>query len=705
MENKVIKVVKRNGEVVSFDEIKIRNAIRKAHIAVYPFSNAQNLLLKVQVLSNKVIERLNELSFEKKFPTVEEIQDLVEDVLLDSDRKVYKAFAVYRSKHAEKRQEKEVVGGVQRIFDQYIGLKDWKTKENSNMAYSLQGLNQYIVAELTEEYWLNKIYPQTIRESHKSGDFHLHDLSLFAPYCCGWSLEDLLREGFCGVEGKTESAPPKHFKPALGQIVNFLYTLQGEAAGAQAFSNFDTLLAPFIKEDNLTYKEVKQAMQEFIFNCNVPTRVGFQTPFINLTMDLTVPENYKNNPILIGGKLLLDKVYGDYQKEMNMLNQAFAEVMLEGDKLGRQFSFPLPTYNLTQNFDWDNPVLDIVFEMTAKYGIPSFCNYINSELSPEDATSMCCRLRLDRRELKKRGGGGLFGSAPLTGSTGVVTINMPRLGYVSKNEEDFFARLRYLMDLAKESLMIKRKILEHNTEIGLYPYAKFYLKNTYARHGSYWANHFSTIGLNGMNECLMNFFGKETTMATKEGIAFTTKVLDYMRDVLQEYQEEEGNVMFNLEATPAEGTAYKLALKDKKIYPNIISQGTDEPYYTNSTQLPVNLTDDLFDALDLQEELQTKYTGGTTFHGYLGQRIEKDTCKALVRKIAENYRIPYFTISPTYSVCPEHGYIKGENFTCPICGKESEVWARVVGFNRPVKQWNKGKREEFKDRVTFDIAK
>lgn len=699
MSKKFTMVVKRNAEVVEFKKEKIVDTIQKAFLAVYPISNKKNLLLKSEVLALKV---QNQVEFNGECPTIEEIENSIENVLFEVDKKVCKQFIIKNSKTVSKEKEEIINDNVKNLFDQYIGLKDWKTNENSNMSYSLQGLNQYIISEFTENYWLDNIYTNPIKKAHSSGDFHIHDLGLLAPYCCGWSLEDLLRDGFRGVEGKIESAPPKHFKSALGQAVNFLYTLQGESAGAQAFSNFDTLLAPFIREDKLNYEQVKQCMQEFIHNCNIPTRVGFQTPFINLTMDLVIPSNYKGLPIIIGGQMQMDKVYGDYQYEVNMINQAFAEVMMEGDLKGRQFSFPIPTYNLTDDFDWDNPVMETVFEMTAKYGTPSFCNYINSDLSPADATSMCCRLRLEHTELMKRGGG-LFGSAPLTGSIGVVTVNMARLGYISKDNEDFFTRLRYLMDLARESLTIKREIVEKNTDMGLYPYSKFYLRNTYSRHKSYWANHFSTIGLNGMNECLMNYFGEDTTMDTKKGTDFTVKVLDFMRDVLKEYQSEDEEVLFNLEATPAEGTGYKLALKDRKIYPEIITQGTDEPYYTNSTQLPVTFTDDLFEALDLQEEIQTKYTGGTTFHSYLGESIDTVMCKSLVRKIAENYRIPYFTISPTYSVCPEHGYINGEHFACPICNQEAEVWARVVGFNRPVKQWNKGKKEEFKDRVTFAV--
>lgn len=677
----------QNGKELVME--RIEKEIEKAFLAVYPM-NRKSLTFKAQMLATKADKALNGDTSE------EAIGAVIEAVLSEADTKVYREYIVKSTMQSVKEKD-------EKQFSEYLNKNDWRVNENANMGFSLQGLNQHIVSEITESYWLNHVYTHDVRQAHQSGDIHLHDLGLFAPYCCGWSLENVLEDGFCGVPGKVESAPPKHFKTALGQITNFLYTLQGEAAGAQAFSNFDTYLAPFIRVDGLTFKEVKQAMQEFIFNCNIPTRVGFQTPFINLTMDVTVPRLLKNLPIIIGGVRDFAKTYGDYQHEMNLLNQAFAEVMMEGDSKGRQFSFPIPTYNLTKDFDWDNPVLDTVFEMTAKYGIPAFCNYINSEISPEDATSMCCRLRLDRRELVKRGGG-QFGSAPLTGSIGVVTINMARLGYLAKDEADFFKRLRILMDISKESLILKRVLLEENTEMGLYPYSKFYLRKTKAGHGSYWKNHFNTIGLNGMNECLMNFFGKEVDMTTEEGTAFAIKVLEFMNQVIVEYQDDNAELMYNLEATPAEGTGYKLALKDRAMFPDIITQGEDEPYYTNSTQLPVGFSEDLFEALDLQDNVQTKYTGGTTFHAHLGEKIDTQLCKDLVKKIASNYKLPYFTISPVYSVCNDHGYISGEHFNCPTCKKETEVWARVVGFNRPVKQWNKGKKAEFADRLHFSVS-
>jgi len=538
-----------------------------------------------------------------------------------------------------------------------------------------------------------------VRDAHVNGDLHIHDLSLLSVYCCGWDLKDLLISGFTGVEGKVQSKPPKHFRSALGQIVNFFYTLQGEAAGAQAFSNFDTYLAPFIYYDKLSYKEVKQSLQEFIFNINVPTRVGFQTPFTNITMDLVVPDILADEPVIIGGKPM-NRSYKEFQKEMDMLNMAFAEVMMEGDANGRIFTFPIPTYNITKDFDWESPVIDKIMEMTAKYGLPYFSNFVNSDLNPEDARSMCCRLRLDNRELRKRGGG-LFGANPLTGSIGVVTINMPRIGYLSNSKEEFFERLGKQMDVARKSLEIKRKVLENMTEMGLYPYSKFYLRDIKKRFGSYWQNHFNTIGLIGMNEALLNFMGVGIT--SDEGKNFAIEVLDFMRHKLEEYQME-SNYLYNLEASPAEGASYRLAKKDKELYKGIIVAGDDVPYYTNSTQLPVDFTEDIFTALDLQDELQTKYTGGTVFHGFIGESIsDPKVCKELVKKIAYNYRLPYYTITPTFSICDNHGYISGEHFNCPQCGNECEVYSRVVGYYRPLQNWNEGKKKEFADRKEFVI--
>ncbi len=1091
------QVIKRDGSLQDYDENKIENAIFAAAKAVGGDDRET-----AEYLTRKVSEILAE-KFADTRPSVENIQDIVEKVLIENGHaKTAKAYILYRKQHQDIREFKNVFLDIEETVDQYIGKFDWRVNENSNMDYSLQGLNNHISSSVTARYWLNKIYPKEVRDAHVNGDFHIHDLGLLSVYCCGWDLKDLLVNGFTGVTGKVASRPPKHFRTALGQIVNFFYTLQGEAAGAQAFSNFDTYLAPFIYFDNLTYGEVKQAMQEFIFNLNVPTRVGFQTPFVNITMDLNPPKILAGEAAIIGGKMT-DRTYGEFQPEMDILNSAFAEVMMEGDANGRIFTFPIPTYNITKDFDWDNPVVDKVMEMTAKYGLPYFSNFVNSDMSPDDVRSMClypeehilirkndvislttigqlveeikgrqlddewfevntdvqalslnpesgkiewanvtkiletydsgivtikakdgktmrvspnhlvavyteqgikaikakdvskndfllvmkdatgaintqkevdadlawliglfiadgnylydsraaskgrvrglqftfnaqetyliektravvkrladydmkfikdprydnslrgyiyscsfgrkfseeygvskyhklpdwiwsvstdtisnfvqgffdgdgykrgdeihindeplaeelnllfqfigisttyvvrersqiiriqhvlgrgangnkvimdklhnlipkflitqkfkrgsdgdikyqsygnrmvglssidrwgitnesiewlrksdfavvevadiikedlpekqvfydveldknhyfihsdgnithncCRLRLDNRELKKRGGG-LFGANPLTGSIGVVTIDMPRIGYLSQSEDEFFDRLGKLMDIAKTSLEMKREVLEKMTKEGLYPYARFYLRDVYARFGAYWQNHFNTIGLVGMNEALRNFMG--TGIATAEGKAFTLKVMDFMKAKMLEYQEESG-ILYNLEASPAEGATYRLAKKDKELYGDIITCGGDEPYYTNSTQLPVDFTKDIFTALDLQDELQCMYTGGTVLHGFLGERMyDAETCKSLVRKIAENYHLPYYTITPTFSVCSDHGYIAGEHFNCPYCGKEAEVYSRVVGYYRPVKCWNKGKQQEFSDRKEFVV--
>ena len=576
------------------------------------------------------------------------------------------------------------------LVDNYLKQLDWQVNENSNMSYSIQGLNNYIASEISKNYWLNKIYPADIRNAHINGDIHIHDLNIISVYCVGWDLKDLLTEGFTGVKGKVESAPAKHFRTALGQVVNFMYTMQGEAAGAQAFSNFDTLLAPFIRYDNLTYDQVKQAMQEFVFNMNVPTRVGFQTPFTNITMDLTVPSYYAEQPVIIGGELM-EETYKDFQKEMDMLNKAFFEVMMKGDNSGRVFTFPIPTYNITKDFDWDNKNIEGLWEMAAKYGIPYFSNFINSDMSPEDARSMCCRLRIDNRELEYRGGG-LFGSNPLTGSVGVVTINLPKIAANSETKGEFLSKLAEKMELAKESLEIKRALLEDLTDKNLYPYTKFYLRDIKSRFGVYWKNHFSTIGLIGMNEACLNLLADD--IGSFRGKQFAVEVMDFMREKIKEFQKETGH-NYNLEATPGEGTSYRLAKLDRQKY----------PYYTNSTQLPVNYTDDIFEVLDHQDDLQTKYTGGTVLHIFAGERIHNiETMKNLVKKVCNNYHLPYFTFSPTFSTCPNHGYVAGEHFTCPECGAECEVYSRVVGYIRPVTQWNKGKKREFKDRKEFVIS-
>ena len=638
-------------------------------------------------------------------PEVEEIQDIVERVLIESPfHKSAKAYILYREQHAQIRNI--TTRANVELVENYVQKMDWKIKENSNMSFSLQGLNNYISSDVTAEYWLNRIYPHEVRNAHKNGDLHIHDLSLLSVYCVGWDLQDLLQVGFMGVPGKVESAPPKHLRSALGQVVNFFYTLQGEAAGAQAVSNFDTLLAPFIRYDNLSFKEVKQALQEFVFNINIPTRVGFQTPFTNITMDLNVPKMLKDTPVILGGQMQ-PETYGQFQEEMDTFNRAFAEVMMEGDAKGRVFTFPIPTYNITADFDWDNPNLDNIWKMTGKYGIPYFSNFVNSDMSPEDARSMCCRLRLDNRELKKRGGG-LFGANPLTGSIGVVTVNLPRIGYLAQDREDFLSRLYQQMQIAAQSLTIKRKVLEKFTEQSLYPYSKFYLRAIKDQTGSYWTNHFSTIGLIGMNEACINLLG--TDIGTDEGRQFAVDVLDYMRGTIEQLQEETGE-FYNLEATPGEGTAYRLAMLDKKAFSGVIcanetefNQGAD-PFYTNSSQLPVNYTDDVFEALELQDDLQTRYTGGTVFHIFLGeQMVQFESAKNLVRKVTENFRMPYFTISPTFSVCPSHGYISGYHEKCPTCDQPAEVYSRVVGYLRPVHQWNNGKQCEFNMRQTFQVA-
>jgi len=688
---------KRNGRLAEFDAAKITNAIAKAGAATEEFDEKEAKKLTIRVLN------LSEKLFDNKIMTVEEIQDIVEEVLLGSSyRKTAKAYIIYRDQHARLR---EITNKMEvDLVDQYLKKIDWKINENSNMDYSLQGLNNYLSSEVSKVYWLNKIYPDEIKNAQMNGDFHIHDLSILSVYCVGWDLHDLLIEGFRGASGKVESKPAKHLRSALGQVVNFFYTLQGEAAGAQAFSNFDTLLAPFIRYDNLGFKEVKQALQEFIFNINVPTRVGFQTPFTNVTLDVKVPKYYADQGVIIGGTPQ-NETYKEFQEEMTIFNKAFLQVMAEGDAKGRVFTFPIPTYNITEDFEWDNPDLEYLWEMTAKYGVPYFSNFVNSDMNPEDARSMCCRLRIDNRELEKRGGG-LFGSNPLTGSIGVITINMPRIGYSSQTEDEFITRLDYLMVLAKESLEIKRKVLEKFTDKDLYPYTKYYLRDVKKRFDEYWKNHFSTIGLVGMNEACLNLLGKN--IADPEGQTFTEKILNYMRDRLVEFQEETGN-NYNLEATPAEGTSYSLARKDIEKFPDIIcatnnGNGTAEKFYTNSTQLPVNFTDDIFEALDLQDEIQTRYTGGTVFHIYAGERIEDPSAvKVLVRRVCDKYHLPYFTFSPTFSVCPNHGYLNGEQFTCPMCESDCEVFSRVVGYLRPVQQWNKGKQEEFRTRKVFHV--
>ena len=692
-------IKKRDGRTAKFDRKKIEKAIEKAGLETGEFDAAQAVELTDKVLG--VLETRNQ----KRLPSVEDIQDIVEDALIDSKfKKTAKAYIIYRDQHKKLR---EITSNAHvDLIDKYLENLDWKVNENSNMGYSLQGLNNYVSAEITKTYWLDKIYTSKIGQAHKEGDLHIHDLNLLSVYCVGWDLTDLLQEGFTGVAGKVASKPAKHFRSALGQVVNFFYTLQGEAAGAQAFSDFDTLLAPFIRADKLSYKEVKQAIQEFVFNVNVPTRVGFQTPFTNITLDLECPKHMADNPVIIGGEMQ-DTTYGEYQEEMNMLNKALLEVLSEGDANGRVFTFPIPTVNITKDFNWDNPVIESLWEASAKYGIPYFSNFINSDMDPEDARSMCCRLRIDNRQLEYRGGG-LFGSNPMTGSVGVVTINLPRLALKSKNEKEFFKGLAELMDMAKDSLETKRKVLERLTDANLYPYTKFYLRNIKQRFNQYWKNHFSTIGLIGTNEAALNLLGVD--IGTEKGKAFAEKTLDFMRDRLVEYQKETGN-NYNLEATPAEGTTYRLAQLDKASFPdrahfaNGIGAEVKCPFYTNSSHLPVNYTDDLFELMDLQDNLQTKYTGGTVIHFFLGERMDDpQTLKKLVKTICENYKLPYFTFSPSFSICKNHGYIVGEHPECPKCGEATEVYSRVVGFLRPVSQWNKGKQAEFEMREHYDDA-
>ncbi|MBN1244794.1 ribonucleoside triphosphate reductase [Candidatus Bathyarchaeota archaeon] len=693
-------VRKRDGKLEPFNQERVTNAIWKAAKAVGGKDREQ-----AKRISDEVMAELRSRFGEDGCPTVEEIQDIVEKRLIENGRaQTAKAYILYRKQHQDMRELAALLSSAD-LVDQYLEIEDWRVKENSNMSYSLQGLNNYLSSTVIAKYWISRIYPTSIAAAHFSGDIHIHDLGVLGPYCVGWDIADLLLSGFGGVHGKIESKPAKHFRTALGQIVNFFYTLQGEAAGAQAFSNFDTYLAPFIRYDHLNQKDVEQALQEFFFNMNVPTRVGFQTPFTNLTLDLTVPDFMKDEGVLFNGKVTED-TYGDMSKEMEMFNLAFAEVMQQGDSKGRVFTFPIPTYNVTNDFAWDSPVAQAVFEVTAKYGVPYFSNFMNSDLHPEDVRSMCCRLRIDNRELRKRGGG-FFGANPLTGSIGVVTLNMPRIGYLSKDEDEFFQRLEGAMDIARSSLEIKRKALEAFTENGLYPYSRRYLRHVNESYGKYWKNHFSTIGLVGINETVLNLLGVNIT--SPEGKDFAVKTLSFMRERLADFQEETGDI-YNLEATPAEGTSYRLARLDKRHYPNIMAANERlvqtrhaEPFYTNSSQLPVDYEGDLFEALEHQESLQTLYTGGTVFHIFLGERLHSwKSAAELIRKVASSSRLPYFTLTPTFSICPTHGYTSGEHKQCPVCGAQAEVYSRVVGYLRPVDQWNDGKQAEFAIRKTFD---
>lgn len=664
------KVKKRDGRLVEFDSQRITSGIFKAAESVGGKDRKRS-----EEVSKEVVKRLL-----KKYPNETalssiEIGEEVKETLKDMGHgKTAVAFELFLDLRNKVKNINSLID-AEKLVKEYIGEDDWRVKENSNMAYSWQGLNNHISTTVQANYWLYSIYRKEIANAHINADIHIHDLGMLATYCCGWDLKGLLLKGFTGVPGKISSGPAKHFGAALGQCVNFLYTLQHEAAGAQAFSSFDTLLAPFIRYDKLSYREVKQKLQEFLFNMNVPTRVGCQTPFTNITMDLQPHGMLAEENVIIGGQPQKEK-YEDFQKEMDMLNKAFCEVMMEGDAQGRLFSYPIPTYNLTKDFDWENPKYKPLWDMTAKYGTPYFSNFINSDMDPDDARSMCCRLRLDNRELRKRGGG-LFGANPLTGSVGVVTINLPRIGFQAKNKKEYFERLDHLMDIAKESLMIKRKYVEGYMEQGLYPYSKFYLQEIKDRFGEYFKNHFNTIGILGMNESLLNLLGEGNGITSKKGKAFGLEVMEHMREKLMDYQLETDQ-LFNLEATPGESTTYRFAKADKKKFGEEIIAASDigkknstAPYYTNSSQLPVGFTDDIYEALDQQDEFQCMYTGGTVLHIFLGERMPStDSVNHFVKKVAENYKLPYFTLTPTFSICPKHGYIGGEHEFCPKCDVE-----------------------------------
>lgn len=680
---------KRDGNLVPFDSFKIASAIFKAAESVG--GKDFNLAL---VLAKQVEEIINKRFHSNSIPAVEEVQDFVEKVLIENGHaRVAKAFILYREQHRKIRSRKNLLIDIANTMNGYLKQEDWRVNENSNVDYSLGGLIMHNSGTITANYWLEDIYTQDIAEAHRNGDIHIHDLSMFSGYCAGWSLRQLIAEGLGGVKNKIASNPPKHLSTLVQQMVNFLGVLQNEWAGAQAFSSVDTYLAPFVGVDKLSYEEVKQNIQSFVFGVNTPSRWGSQAPFTNVTFDWVVPKDLKNVPAIIGGKPI-DATYGDFQMEMDMINKAFLEVLIEGDAEERGFAYPIPTYNLTDNFNWDSENAQLLFKMTGKYGTPYFQNFINSDLNPGDVRSMCCRLQLDKRELRKRGGG-LFGADEFTGSIGVVTINLPRIGYLSATESEYFELLNHHMKIARESLEIKRKIITRLMDKGLFPYTQRYLRH--------WNNHFSTIGLLGMNESLLNFMGKD--LAHKEARKFATKVLHHMRTRLVSFQEQTG-YLYNLEATPAESTSYRLAKIDRKKFSKMVIPGGDDPYYTNSTQLPVNATDDVFHALEMQNEIQKMYTGGTVFHTFIGEHIaDVETCKKLVRKIAENYEIPYFTITPTFSVCHSHGYLEGEQFICPQCHEETEVYTRIVGYYRPVKNWNLGKKAEYKDRHTYDFQK
>ncbi|HCG64895.1 MAG: ribonucleoside triphosphate reductase [Spirochaetes bacterium GWC2_52_13] len=686
-------ILKRDGQVVFCDGQKIANAIAKA-------AKAAGEAIDTETTTRQVLNEAAALGTEQL--DVETIQDLVEKQLMhDGAVATAKAYILYREERRKVREGRILIDATQQLFHDYLDDKDWLIKENANTRKSVNGMNNYIRESFTKRYWLHEVYPQNIREAHLSGAFHIHDLGFFGTYCCGWDLHQLLTMGFGGISGKVSSQPAKHLRSLLGQLVNATFTTQGESAGAQAWSSIDTYCAPFIRRDKLSQVEVKQAVQEFIFNLNVPTRVGFQCPFSNLTFDLTVPKRMRDQSVVIGGEAQ-EETYKEFQHEMDMFNLAFCEVMMEGDASGRVFTFPIPTINVTKDFLWEGPVADAIMEMACKYGIPYFSNYISSDLSPEDALSMCCRLRLDTTELRKRGGG-LFGSNPLTGSIGVVTLNLPRLAFQSESVADFHMRLLELADLASESLELKRKVVEKETDRGMYPFSARWLAGIKQREGSYWANHFSTIGLVGMQEACLNLLGDAGALTTMQGQQFALDTMEMLRDRITTYQSMTGHY-YNLEATPAEGTSYRLAKLDKETFGDIVTAGTDVPYYTNSSQLPVGYTDDLFETLDLQDALQCQYTGGTVLHLYLGERIpDISVAKTLLRTIFSKYKLPYVSLTPTFSTCEDHGYLVGEQLVCPTCGKETEVWTRVVGYLRPVRDFHPGKKEEYRERKLYSV--
>ncbi|WP_104804516.1 ribonucleoside triphosphate reductase [Blautia marasmi] len=689
----MFQVVKRDGEIAEFRLDKIAEAVKKAFDATEnEYSNDMLDLLALRVTSD----------FQKKIVkgkvSVEDIQDSVENVLIQAGYSdVAKSYILYRKQREKIRNMKSTILDYKEIVNSYVKVEDWRVKENSTVTYSVGGLILSNSGAVTANYWLSEIYDTEIAEAHRNADIHIHDLSMLTGYCAGWSLKQLIKEGLGGIEGKITSSPAKHLSVLCNQMVNFLGIMQNEWAGAQAFSSFDTYLAPFVKADNLSYPEVKKCVESFIYGVNTPSRWGTQAPFSNITLDWTVPGDLAELPAIVGGQEMPFK-YKDCKKEMDMVNKAFIETMIEGDANGRGFQYPIPTYSITRDFDWsDTENNKLLFEMTSKYGTPYFSNYINSDMEPSDVRSMCCRLRLDLRELRKKTGG-FFGSGESTGSVGVVTINMPRIAYLAEDEEDFFRHLDHMMDISARSLKIKRDVITKLLDEGLYPYTKRYL-------GSF-ENHFSTIGLLGMNEAGLNARWLKCDMADERTQEFSKRVLNHMRERLKDYQEEYGD-LYNLEATPAESTSYRLAKHDRKRWPDIETAGNegDTPYYTNSSHLPVDYTTDIFDALDIQDELQTLYTSGTVFHAFLGEKLpDWKAAAALVRKIAQNYRLPYYTLSPTYSVCKDHGYLSGEHFVCPKCGKKAEVYSRITGYYRPVQNWNDGKSQEYKNRTVYDIA-